>query len=71
MRSPSSVFRWRREWCGVTNNLGDWDRAIRAFQQCLKANEHDKLSDVYIERCERLKAAPPADWDGVWRMTSK
>jgi len=50
---------------------GDWDRAIRAFQECLKANTQDKLSHVYIERCETLKAEPPAEWDGVWRMTSK
>jgi adenylate cyclase len=50
---------------------GDWDRAIRAFNECLKANEHDKLSGIYVERCETLKAAPPANWDGVWRMTSK
>ncbi len=50
---------------------GDWDRAVRAFNECLKANEHDKLSGVYIERCETLKAAPPVNWDGVWRMTSK
>ena len=50
---------------------GNWDRAIRAFGECLKANEHDKLSKLYIERCEILKAEPPADWDGVWTMTSK
>jgi adenylate cyclase len=49
----------------------NWDGAIRAFQECLKANDQDKLSKVYIQRCELLKAEPPADWDGVWRMTSK
>jgi adenylate cyclase len=50
---------------------GNWDNAIRAFQECLKANEHDKLSMVYMGRCELMKATPPADWDGVWRLTSK
>jgi adenylate cyclase len=49
----------------------NWDGAIRSFQECLKANGQDKLSKVYIERCETLKAEPPAGWDGVWRMTSK
>jgi adenylate cyclase len=50
---------------------GNWDKAIRSFQECLKANDHDKLSKVYIERCETLKAQPPDAWDGVWRLTSK
>ncbi len=50
---------------------GSWDRAIRSFNECLAANDGDKLSKVYIDRCELLKANPPVDWDGVWRMTSK
>ncbi len=50
---------------------GHWDKAVRAFEECLKANANDKLSKVYIERCATLKADPPKDWDGVWRLTSK
>ena len=50
---------------------GNWDKAIHSFEECLKANDHDKLSKVYIERCELMKSDPPTDWDGVWRMTSK
>ena len=50
---------------------GNWDSAIRAFQECLKANEHDKLSLVYTRRCEQMKATPPTGWDGVWRLTTK
>jgi adenylate cyclase len=50
---------------------GSWDRAIRAFNECLAAHESDKLSRVYIERCELLKTDPPPAWDGVWKMTSK
>ncbi len=51
--------------------VAHWDQAIRSFQECLKANDKDKLSKTYIERCEMLKAETPKDWDGVWRMTSK
>ena len=29
------------------------------------------LASTYITRCEQLRADPPADWDGVWAMTSK
>ncbi len=49
----------------------EWDKAVRSFEECLKANAHDKLSKVYIERCATLKAERPKEWDGVWRMTKK
>jgi adenylate cyclase len=50
---------------------GDWDKAVKSFEECLKGNEKDKLSNVYIDRCKTLKAKPPKNWDGVWTMTSK
>ncbi|KWT76864.1 GAF domain-containing protein [Candidatus Magnetominusculus xianensis] len=52
--------------------LGDWDRATRAFKESLKLHTADKLSKIYLERCEHLKANPPEGaWDGIWTMTSK
>ncbi|MGB0683601.1 MAG: GAF domain-containing protein [Magnetovibrionaceae bacterium] len=49
-----------------------WDPAIKAFEECLKANPNDKLSETYIERCNHMKAEPPGDdWNGVWVLTSK
>lgn len=50
---------------------GNWGDAVRNFGEALKANPADSLSQTYIERCEHLKANPPADWEGVWVMTSK
>ena len=50
---------------------GNWSDGVTKFQQALKANPNDKLSDSYIERCNHLQANPPADWDGVWVMTTK
>ena len=50
---------------------GAWDEAVAAFQEGLVLNPEDKISQIYIERCEQLKADPPDDWDGVWVMTSK
>ena len=35
-------------------------------------NPGDKVSKVYVERCEYFMANPPdADWDGTWIMESK
>jgi adenylate cyclase len=49
-----------------------WDKATDTFKEALKANAEDKLSDMYIERCEHYKANPPSDdWDGVWVMKEK
>lgn len=50
---------------------GDFDGAIALFKEALKANPNDKLSQIYIERCEHLKAEPPEGWTGVWVMKSK
>ncbi len=55
----------------VHYNKGDWDKAMGLFRECLKANPSDKLAQIYIDRCEALKAEPPKDWDGVFIMTSK
>jgi len=49
----------------------NWDKAIKSFKECLKANKEDKLSNTYIERCEIMKKQNPKEWDGVWVMTSK
>lgn len=50
---------------------GAWDKAINSFNTALGLNPDDRLSRIYIERCEHLKANPPDDWAGVWVMTSK
>ncbi len=51
---------------------GEFDRAIRQFQEALALHPGDKLSTTYIERCEYLKAHPPeGPWGGVWVMKSK
>ena len=50
---------------------GNWEKAIEKFRKVLTLNPGDKLSETYIERCEHLKAENVADWDGVWKMTSK
>jgi adenylate cyclase len=50
---------------------GDWDKGVKSFKECLKANPADKLSATYIERCGLLKKKKPKDWNGVWVMTSK
>lgn len=42
------------------------------FQKCLGLVPGDGPSQIYIERCDYFIAnPPPADWDGVFVMTSK
>jgi adenylate cyclase len=50
----------------------DFEKAVHWFEEALKANKTDKLSDLYVDRCLQLIATPPAeDWDGVWVMSEK
>jgi len=52
-------------------SAGSWDLAMSSFRKALAAHPEDKLSNIYVERCEFMKANPPDDWDGVWRLDSK
>ena len=50
---------------------GEFDRAIKQFQEALALHPGDKLSTTYIERCAYLKAHPAeGQWDGVWVMST-
>lgn len=50
----------------------EWDKALRSLNEALKLNPADKLSAIYAERAEYMKANPPGDdWDGVWVLKSK
>ena len=50
---------------------GKWDDAVAAFREVLSLNSEDRLSQIYVDRCEQLKANPPPDWNGIWVMESK
>lgn len=50
---------------------GAWDKSMIKFNEAIAANPSDELARTYLDRCEMLKADPPADWNGVWVMTSK
>ena len=55
----------------IAFKAGDWVKGIRSFNECLKANPNDKLSQIYIDRCETMKQRNPKDWDGIWVMETK
>jgi adenylate cyclase len=51
---------------------GQWEKAMETFRGALNLNPQDKLPQIYIDRCEQLKADPPGgDWKGVWVMKTK
>ena len=50
----------------------DFEKAVHWFEEALKANQADKLSDVYVEPLPQFIAdPPPEDWIGVWVMSEK
>lgn len=49
-----------------------WDEAMRSFEQALKIDPKDGPSELYLNRAKQFKEIPPpADWDGVFTMTTK
>ncbi len=51
--------------------IGQFQKAITSFNECLKSNSKDYLSQTYIERCNLLMKEKPKNWDGIWVMKSK
>lgn len=45
---------------------GDWERALGLFQRALETVPDDRPSTRMLNRCRRLMADPPPEWDGVW-----
>lgn len=50
----------------------NWDAAIKSYSEILSIRPDDKISKIFIDRCEGYKVAEPsADWDGVYTMLKK
>nr|CRH07726.1 Putative adenylate/guanylate cyclase. highly conserved in MTB [Candidatus Magnetococcus massalia] len=50
----------------------DFKAAMEAFHKALAIVENDGPSRTYADRCQMyLENPPPADWDGVFNLTSK
>jgi adenylate cyclase len=46
--------------------------ALACFEEALALTPGDHPCELYTERCRHfLDTPPPADWDGVWTMTTK
>lgn len=49
-----------------------WNEALQEFRMALEIKPDDGPSKLYLERCEHFQTnPPPADWDGVFTMTTK
>lgn len=49
-----------------------WNDAIVQFKKALEIKPEDGPSKLYVSRCEHfIENPPPADWDGVFTMTTK
>jgi adenylate cyclase len=46
--------------------------AMSAFSDAIRLHTDDKVSGMYLERCEHyLREPPPQDWNGAWTLTEK
>lgn len=50
----------------------DFNNAISLFNEVIKIMPEDKVSKLYLHRCEDFLANPPEEnWDGVFTMKTK
>ena len=50
----------------------EWEKAGEYCQKVLSIDPEDGPAAIYMKRCsEYQKKAPPANWDGVFNLTSK
>ena len=46
--------------------------AMSTFSDAMRLRADDKVSAIYLERCEHyLREPPPQDWNGTWTLTEK
>ena len=51
---------------------GIWSKAIKSFNRALELHPADKLSQIFIDRCNYMIENPSDnEWNGVWVMKSK
>ena len=48
---------------------GNWDVCFNTARKCSMAAP--EMSEYYAKMCERMQQGKPADWDGIYRATSK
>ncbi|ULQ59854.1 hypothetical protein K7I13_00405 [Brucepastera parasyntrophica] len=52
--------------------LMNFQEAKAAFAKALEINPDDGPAKLYFDRCDYyIQNPPPADWDGVFTMTTK
>lgn len=50
----------------------NFQKAMEEFRKAVEIIPEDGPSKLYLERCEHfIETPPPADWDGVFVMTTK
>jgi adenylate cyclase len=50
----------------------EWDEALGMLRGILEGNPHDKVTSIYINRCERYQISEPDDdWTGISRLSEK
>jgi two-component system sensor histidine kinase ChiS len=51
----------------------DFEKALKLFLKINKINPHDKVTEIYINRCQKIiKGGMPLDlWDGINRLDQK
>jgi adenylate cyclase len=50
---------------------GQFSKGASELEKVVQLMPSDKAAAILLDRCRKLMASPPPDWQGVWRMDSK
>lgn len=51
--------------------LGNWNLALGFFKIAYKENKKDRITEIYLKRCEDFIETPPEKWDGALKLDFK
>jgi adenylate cyclase len=71
VEKPRLTTRERYEEGLHAYRMFDWGAAETALRGVLEISTTDGPAALLLSRIAKLRAEPPADWDGVWHLTEK
>lgn len=76
--TDGELINEEKEWLSTYNRArefyknGFFSEALPNYKRCVELHKHDKVSQIFAERCKEYLINPPdSNWDGVYVLRNK